>query len=67
MRPRYVPMEVLGFDIERKRIGEQRVQCGGDFSHSLLGEIGRRVEGGGGRARFELSDFLLLKRDLAWL
>ena len=57
MRPADVPVEVLGLEVEREGVGEEAVQGGRNFPHGRMGEIGRRVEGGGGLLnRFERPD-----------
>jgi hypothetical protein len=58
MRSGDVPVEVLGLDLEGKCVGEQRIHRRGRFPHGLFREVGGRVEGRGGRTRFELSDFI---------
>ena len=67
MRPGDVPVEVLGLDVEGKRIRQQRIQCGGDLSYCLLGEIGWRVERWGSGAWFKPSDFVAQEDTSFWL
>src|SRR5262249_19183472 len=44
MRAADVPMEVLGLHIERKRVGDQRVQRGRYFAHAVGWKVSRRIE-----------------------
>src|SRR5262245_37798589 len=54
----HVPVEVLGFEVERKGIGQQLIEGGGNLAHGGIGQISRRVEGGGNLAlRLEGPDF----------
>ena len=40
VRPRHVPVEVLGLEIEREGVGEERGEAGGDVAHRLVAEVG---------------------------
>src|SRR6266568_6974112 len=44
MRPRHVPMEVLGLHVERKYVGEQRVQRAGDVLRCALAQAARGLK-----------------------
>ena len=44
MRPAHVPMEILGLEVEREGVGEQRVERAGDVAAGIVAEIGRRVQ-----------------------
>ena len=55
MRSAHVPMEVLGLHVERKRVGDQRIERGRNLAHGVGRKIGRCVEPRRRGARFELS------------
>src|SRR5436190_752980 len=44
MRPRHVPMEVLGLHLEREYVCEQRVQRAGDVLSCSLAQAGRGLK-----------------------
>ena len=44
MRPADMPMEILGLEIEREHIGEQRVERAGDIAAGIVAEIGRCLQ-----------------------
>jgi hypothetical protein len=44
MRSAHMPMEVLGLEIEREHVGEQRIERSGDVAAGIVAEVGRRDE-----------------------
>src|SRR5262245_3434567 len=44
MRSAHMPMEILGLEIERKHIGEQRIEGAGNIAARIVAEIGRRLK-----------------------
>jgi hypothetical protein len=44
MRPADVPVEVLGLEIERKAVRQDRVHGLGNLAHRLVGQVGRGVQ-----------------------
>src|SRR5207247_4844687 len=58
MRSAGMPMEVLGLDIERDGVGEQRIERGGHLADGLFGEIGWGFQNSGGLMRLKLSDLV---------
>ena len=42
MRPADMPVEILGLEIEREHVGEQRIEGAGDVAAGVVAEIGRR-------------------------
>src|SRR5262245_66650019 len=58
MRAAHVPMEVLGLDVERKGVGQQGIERGGNLAHGCLAKVGGGVEGSGDLvARIKGPDF----------
>ena len=47
MRAADVPVKILGFQIKRKRIGEDFVEFCRKLAHRLVGKIGRCIKGRG--------------------
>ena len=54
MRAADVPVEVLGLDVERERVGDQRIERRRYLTHRLGRQIGRGVEPRGRGTRFEV-------------
>ena len=44
MRPRHVPVKVLGLEVEREHVGKESIQRPRDVPHCIGLEVGRRVE-----------------------
>jgi hypothetical protein len=42
MRTAHVPMEILGLEVERKRIGQDLIELGRVRADGVVGKIGRR-------------------------
>src|SRR5215472_11842573 len=53
MRARQVPVEILGFDVECKKISNQRVESLGDPAYLLLSQIGHCCQLRRNRERFD--------------
>ena len=63
VRPRYMPMEVLGLQVKRKEICEQCIERARDVSRRLCAEDGRRADlGAAGRntVSFKCSVLMML-------
>src|SRR5581483_5245930 len=58
MRAAHVPMEILGFEVERKGVGENAVQRLGNFPDRRVGQIRRCIQPRCGPARLEFSNFI---------
>src|SRR5947208_8279538 len=57
MRAAHVPMEVLGLEIEREGIGQERVERRRYLANGLGRKVGWSIEPCRGGARFKVSDF----------
>jgi hypothetical protein len=44
VRAGHMPMEILGLQIERKHVGEQDIERGGNLWNRIGAQVGRRIE-----------------------